>query len=205
MQQQLAFGTVDPRGALMGVGTLQVDTLADLLGLVQEVFQLAGDATTFQVGGKHDDTIGNAPRVLFVPSKDAGNLGPPAQLNDGSLRSGRHQCYVSVRAAEPGDDVRRLKPAYLLANKVIAAVARLGPGVIEFAPGRIQDNSPSRYDAYGGDLGFQFFFLSPVPDNAAIRRAVRQLTAASPPDPDRPEGDTVTTIEVTMTAEATRS
>lgn len=184
----------------------QVSTLADVLRLVQHVFSLMGDGTPLMIAEQylHEPGPGSAPRVVFVPNK-TGKLGPPLKLNAGYIASWTHGCEVYVRGAEPGDDPGRFEPAYALAGRVIDVIKALDPGHIVVAPGNPEDDSPLRVDSPpGADIKFTFTYATNIAQDPAVLRAVRLINSISPPNPDKPGGDTGNSFNVAALATAER-
>lgn len=190
----------------MGVQKQPISTLDDLIRVVMAVFSAAKDGTPIMVGEayKSDFGAGSPPRVLFVPEKRPGMLGGAPKVNANYLAGWSHGCTVYVRGAESGEDVGRLDAAYELADRVINAVKGASPGRVVLAPGNPDDDSPLPQDAYGADLTFSFSFVRGVAVDPEITRALRTLGSVSPPDPDRPQGDTGNTFIVETAASVTR-
>lgn len=192
----------------MGLGVPPVSTLADVFRLVSRLFSIAGDGTPLFFGKKHLDNLGpgSAPRIVFVPDEE-GTLGGPLKLNAGYVASWTHGCTVHVLGVEPGDEEGRFEPAYALAARVVTAIKALDPAHLVVAPGRPKDVSPLKVGAPGSAIAFTFTFATNIAQDAAILAASKQLTPISPPDPDRPEGDTGLsfTLSTTVTPPAARN
>lgn len=188
----------------MGLQTPNVSTLADVFRLVSKLFSLAGDGTPLFFGSKHLDNLGPgaAPRIVFVPDEE-GTLAGPLKINAGYVASWTHGCTVHVLGAEPGDDEGRFEPAYALAARVVTAIKALDPAHLVVAPGRPKDVSALKVGAPGSAISFTFTYATNIAQDAAILAAAKQLTAVSPPDADRPQGDTGNTFTLTTTATPT--
>lgn len=191
-------------------GKALASTLADVFRLVEVVFGLLKDGTPLMFGAQYRDEPGpgSALRVVFVPD-DAGSFGPgsfgPAQkVSAGYSASWSHGCTVAVRGVEPGDDPRRFEPAYLLAARVADILKQLDPAHIVLAPGNPRDTSPLPVEGpSGAEITFAFTYTTNIPTDPAVLRAIAQIRSVSPPDPDRPGGDTGHTFVVNATPIAT--
>ena len=188
----------------MGLQTPNVSTLADVFRLVSKLFSLAGDGTPLFFGLKFLDNLGpgSAPRIVFVPDEE-GSLAGPLKISAGYVASWTHGCTVHVLGVEPGDDEGRFEPAYALAARVVTAIKALDPAHLVVAPGRPKDVSPLKVGAPGSAISFSFSYQTNIAQDAAILAAAKQLTAISPPDPDRPQGDTGNTFTLDTTATPT--
>lgn len=182
-----------------------VSTMSDVLRLVQQVFSLMGDGTPIMIGSQYlnETGPGSAPRIVFVP-EDRGTFEAVLKMNAGYTASWRHVCKVAVRGAEPGDDPGRFEPAYRLAARVCDVLKGLSPGNIVLAPGGPRDTSPLAVPGPGADIAFAFAFSTNIATDPAVMRALRLIQSVSPPNPDKPGGDTGQTIDVTATATAVR-
>lgn len=187
-------------------GEAQVSTLDDVLQRVQRVFSLMRDGTPIMVGAQYEREPGpgTPPRVVFIPDAQ-GRLGGVEKVSAGYVAQWLHGCRVRVLGAESGDDSSRAEAAKRLAFRVICVLRALDPGHIELAPGNPRDTSALAVDGPGVDLTFSFTYVAHVPQEQAVLRAVKQLESVSPPDPDRPQGDTGKQIVVSVSAEADRS
>lgn len=184
---------------------MPVSTLADVLRLFEAVFSFMGDGTPIMVGKQYlnEPGPGSAPRIVFVPD-DRGRFGPALKMNCGYTASWTHGCKVFVRGAEPGDDPGRLEPAYRLAARACDVLKGLDPGHIVLAPGNPREDSPLPVDGPGADIAFEFSYQTNIPTDPAVLRALRQIVSVSPPNPDKPGGDTGNTIVVNASAVAER-
>lgn len=178
-------------------------TLSELLTLARVVMSAVGDATPVNIGAQYRDRgIGGAPVIVFVPEK-RGSWGPPLKLNAGLIASVTHGCEVYVRAVESGDDATRFAAAEALAGRVIGILRSLAPARIE--GGDWSDDSPTGVDAHGADLALTFRYTRCVAEDVTLTAAVKAAIAPrSPADPDRPNGDTGTTIKTTFATEPKR-
>lgn len=177
---------------------MPVSTLAVLIRLAERVLRELGDGTAVMVGRQYlvEPGPGSAPRIVFVP-EDRGRLDGALKVSAGYLASWSHVCQVSVRGAEPGDDSGRLEPAYQLADRVIQILKGLDPAHVVLAPGGPRDTSPQDVDgAPGVDVTFAFTYTRSVAQDPAVLKAIRKIQSVSPPDPDRPLGDTGQTFTV---------
>lgn len=172
--------------------SMSVSTLDDVLQRVQQVFSLLGDGTPVMVGEQYrrEPGPGGAPRVVFVPESKPGSFDAALKISSGYVASWTHKCTAYVRGAETGDDSARLTPSFALAARVVAVLKALDPGHIVMAPGEPEDDSPTPVDGPGADVTFTFSYVTNIAQDPAIVRAVKQLQSVSPPDPDRPRGDT---------------
>lgn len=187
-------------------GQAQVSTLDDVLQRVRDVFQLMGDGTPIMIGAQYEREPGPSapPRVAFIPDEQ-GRLGGVEKVSAGYIAKWLHGCRVRVLAAESGDDGSRATAAKRLAFRVIAVLKALDPGHIVLAPGNPRDTSALPVDGPGVDITFTFTYEAHIPQEQAVLRAVKQLERVSPPDPDRPQGDTGKQIVLSVSAEADRS
>lgn len=179
-------------------GKALVSNLADVFRLVEVVFGLLKDGTPIMVGKQYRDEPGpGGPlRVVFVPD-EFGEFGPALKVSAGYCASWSHGCTVAVRGAEPGDDPRRLEPAYMLAARVADVVKQLDPGHITLAPGGPKDTSPLPVEGpSGSEISFTFTYTTNIATDPAVTKAIARIQSVSPPDPDRPGGDTGNTFAV---------
>ena len=135
-------------------------TLADVIQQVIDAFGELADATPILVGAHYLEHFGtgSGPRVLFVPEKGGGSVGPP--LNLGNAASVTHSCDVYVRGPESGTDVGRYGAAYALLDLVVNALATAAPGRLQW--GAMRDDSPVNVDAYGAGLAVSFLYQRDV-------------------------------------------
>jgi hypothetical protein len=188
----------------MPAAAAQVSTLADVLRLAQAVFSLMGDGTPLLVGEQYltETGPGSAPRVVFVPDKD-GKFAPALKINAGYIASWSHGCRVHVLGSDPGDDPGRFEPVYVLAARVTAVLKNLSPARIVLAPGNPKDDSPLGVGATAG-IAFSFTFQADLAQEPEVLRAIAQITSSSPPNPDKPGGDTGKTFSVSAAPTAER-
>lgn len=191
----------------MPSAAMPVSTLADVIRLFQAVYSHMGDGTPIMVGEQYlrEPGPGSPPRIVFVPEEGDGKFGPPLKLNSGYVASRSWTCDVCVRAAE-GDDAGRFEPAYLMAARALTVIKNLDPGNIAVYPGQIRDDSPL---AVGGAAGagerFYFTYASNIAQDPAVIRAVASAIASvSPPNPDKPGGDTGNTFETSVQVTVSR-
>lgn len=175
-------------------------TLADLIRLVTAALNGAGDGIEVMVGRQYlaQFGAGSPPRLLFVP-EERGRLGPPPKINANYVGSYTHGCKVYVRGAESGDDPGRFDAVYAFADRVVNAIKWAGGAAGTIAPGNPLDSSPRAEDAYGADIVFEFTYTRAIARDPEIWGV--PVTAISPPDPDRPQGSSGKTIDVTTSAE----
>lgn len=179
-------------------GKALASTLADVFRLVEVVFGLLKDGTPLMFGAQYRDEPGpgSALRVVFIPD-DSGRFGPAQKVSAGYSASWSHGCTVAVRGVEPGDDPRRFEPAYLLAARVADILKQLDPGHVVLAPGNPRDTSPLAVEGpSGAEITFSFTYTTNIPTDPAVTKTIARIQSVSPPDPDRPGGDTGNTFTV---------
>jgi len=184
---------------------MPVSTLSDVLRRVQLLFSELGDGTPILIGKQHvsEPGPGSPPRIVFVPD-ERGRLLSAQQLNSGYLAAWSHGCTVHVRGVDGGEEAGRLDAAVALADRVIQCLKALDPAHLAIEGEGPSEDSPLAVDAYGGGIVFSFRFTRHTPSDPAVIRAARALTAISPPDPDRPQGDTGNSFSVTTPAGVVR-
>lgn len=175
--------------------------LADVLQQVADVFQLTGNAATFQVGKKYLDTVGAAPRVLFVPETGAGKLGPPIDMGDAA--SVYHSCELRVRSAAQGSDIDRFRGAYALVKLCADYLETAATGRLEW--GKLKDVSPTDTDNFGVELSVAFicrFDVAHDPSRWALAPAATDASGAvsAPPTGTVSPGATLTPSTVPVNA-----
>lgn len=174
-------------------------TLADVIGQVRDAFDAMGDATPIMIGAQYEaQGVGEPPRVVFVPEKGPGKIGPAREL--GYVARMTHSCRVTVRGVESGDDIERMRATYALLDRVVACLRRAGDAAVEF--GSVKDDSPTDSDAFGAGLSVEFTYARDIPrdpDREALPPATADTSSrAVPPAAALSEGGTVT-LAVTPT------
>lgn len=184
----------------MGVQKMPVSTLGDLLRIVTAGLNGMADGLEILVGKKYltEFGVGSPPRVLFVPEPQ-GKLSGPTKLNSGYLASYTHGCTAYIRGAEDGSDIGRFDSAYAICDRIINLLKWADPGHVVLGPGNPKDNSPTNVDAYGAEIVFSFQFTRPVAEDPAVFKS--PVTPISPPNPDKPQGDTGKTFLFSTSAE----
>lgn len=182
-----------------------VSSLGDVLRRVQRLFSELGDGTPILIGKQHmaEPGPGSPPRIVFVPD-ETGRLGKASQANAGYLATWRRGCTVNVRGAESGEEAGTLDAADQLVARVVQVLKALDPSHLAIEGEGASENSPLPVEAYGAGITFSFAYVANIPIDPATMRAARQLTAISPSDPDRPEGDTGKTFTVTTPSDPDR-
>ncbi len=186
--------------------SLLTSTLPDVLDEIAWLFGQAADATPIMVGSQYLEHFGtgSAPRVLFVPDPK-GKAGALPQLNVGFVAGVTNACDVYVRGAEDGTDTGRPRAAIMLMSRVINCLRRAAPARVRLLD--YKADSPAKIDAFGADVALSFEYTWGVEEDAAIWAVPAHYPGAltSPPDPDRPGGDTGKSISVdTITLTNTR-
>ena len=170
--------------------------LSDVLRCVVSIFGLVADATPIQVGEQYlkDFGVGLGPKILFVPDPKGKAGDPPAGSGGtGCIGGVTHGCDLYVRGAEDGSDIGRFDSAYALATKVRNAIERAARGRTTWTDYR--DKSPIGTDsAYGADFALSFTYVRGEQRDAAIWKLPSNPIAASPPDINKPDGTTPSTV-----------
>lgn len=188
----------------MGLQTPKISTLSDVFRLIERVYSLAGDGTPLFVGAEHLDNLGPgaAPRVVFLPDEE-GQYGGALKFNGGWIASWTHGCGVVALGADAGDAEGRFEPAYALADRVVATLKALDPAHLKIGAARPKDASALKSGGPGRAVRFSFVYERNIAQDAAILAAAKQITSVSPPDADRPQGDTGNTFTLSTTATPT--
>ncbi len=145
--------------------------LADVIAHVVDVFGAIRDTTPIMVGAQYLKLgVGSAPRVVFVPERGPGKVGPP--LECGNAASITHSCDVMIRASETdvivsgNEDLDRLRGTYRLSDLVIGTIQAAATGLITW--GTYSDDSPTDVDAYGAGMKFGFTYKRDLRAPAAV-------------------------------------
>lgn len=186
---------------------MPVSTLADVIRLFIGVYSHLGDGTPIMVGEQHlrEPGPGSPPRIVFVPEVEEAKLGPALKISAGYLAGRTWVCDVTVRGAE-GDDVGRFENVYAMTARAVAVLKNLDPGHIEIGPGRVRNDSPLAVPS-GAGVGerFSFTYRSNIAQDPAVLKAIAAcIESISPPNPDKPGGDTGQSFEVTAAPSAVR-
>lgn len=188
------------------------ETLDDVLDRVVLLFTTAGltrDANSnpggvaFLRGERHLNEHGAPPVVVFVPSEDGGELGGPLQVGARQVASITETVKCYVWGPETLDDKARLVAARTLAMQLLNAFKASAPG--RLTGGRLERGIDTHVLTFGEEYRLTISYVWGVPEDEAIWAAARSTApspAASPPNPDKPNGDTgatFTTSSITLT------
>lgn len=158
-------------------------TLADVIGRVMDLLGPSGvnDPTQILVGKQYRQEFGTNPAglALFVP-EPSGHIG--AAITMGKAASIAHSCHVLVHGgAAVLSDLDRLRNAYSIGDRVIAALVRAAPGRITFGDyGDPQPDDPTVSGTYGADVTFSFSYQRDVWKDPQIE-ALPASPATAPP------------------------
>ncbi len=180
---------LEPTGAPSNLGAV--------LRYIEELFQIAGNATPIMIGKQYIRQFGagSDSRVLFVPEVK-GNVGDA--IETGSAASMTHSCDVAVRAAEDGSDAGRFDACYTLGDLVIDSLSRACSGRLTF--GSLADDSPLNVDGLGADLAFSFTYKRDVRHGVMWSIPSASIITAPPFAPTAPDALAATSVAVDVTA-----
>jgi len=191
--------------------------LDDVLAFAIALLVQAGEAdyphvdgsgkTEVLIGERYLEQTGAARRILFVPTQDGGELGPPLEIGARQIGSITEGCTAYVWGAETTDDRDRYREAKRIMMKLIATLNEAGIGRRGF--GTIRRMTAGDVDTYGEEYRLSFTYTWAVPRDAAIDAAALVLAgqsgySKSPEDPDRPFGSTGIDFQAEATMENDR-
>lgn len=150
------------------------------------------------VGERYLKQTGAPPRIVIVPG--AGQSGPPSRLNAGNIARDVEELRAYLWAAETADDLARYTAIEAAKDTWINIIRKIMPGRAEIKT--INPALVSNIVTFGEDRQIVALYERSVPRSAAISNV--PITAISPPDPDRPNGDTGYEYVVDASAAPTR-
>ncbi len=169
-----------------------ISTLADLFGGIVALFAAVSDPTVIYVGERHLKREGKPGRIIFV--SDTGSVASMPKLSAGYVSgvSLGFTAYVWGKESSSNNDLLRYVAADALVDRLINALSVLAPG--RLTPGTIQRAKDTHILTYGEEYQVRFTYSRGVARDAALWAV--DMTAVSPPDADRPQGDTGYTFEI---------
>lgn len=185
-----------------------VTTLSDVLVAVRALLIAVGDVRAdsnlggveLLFGERYLKQEGSPPRIVFV--REDGDIGPVLAVGARQVNSITETVRCYVWGAETSDDVDRQRAAEALAHRLLNAFKATAPGRLA---GKVRlRNSDTNVVTYGEELVLDLAYSYGVPYDDAIWDAAYAAApdpALSPPDPDRPQGDTGDTFTVIPTLE----
>lgn len=175
-------------------------TLADVIRSVVALAIAVGDASgqndgrggTARIfhGEEYLDQNDTPPRVVFVQNPDGGELGGPLAIGARQIASITEMVNVHVWGAGASDDAR-LDDARARAMRMINFFKASAPGRLK---GKVLDRLQAPKKLRFGEqvrLSYSYVFAVPCDDEIWTKAyALAPNTAQSPPNPDKPDGDT---------------
>lgn len=159
--------------------------LTAVLQQVTDAFQAMGNATPIMVGAHYLENFGagSGPRVLFVPERGDGAMGPPHEM--GNAASMTHSCAAYIRDDETQGDVVRFNPCYELSDLVASCISSACTGRLKW--GKAADDSPvTAPSGFGAGIAWSFTFTRDIRHGARGRLPAAGTNAApkslQPPD-----------------------
>lgn len=151
------------------------------------------------IGERYEEQEGAPPRIFVLVNQD-GQLGPPNKLGAGFIAGITERCKFLIWGAETPADGDRYRAAKAIMVRLINAIRASAPGR---ATGlRIVRSDTPKIVTYGEEYQLNMDYFWAVPKDAAIWAV--PTTPVSPPDPDRPHGDTGYDFEVITPVEGSR-
>jgi len=150
------------------------------------------------VGERYLKQTGAPPRIVIVPGN--GELGGPRTMGAGNVAQDTEEIRAFLWAAEVADDLARYAAIENAKDIWINIVRKLMPGRSEIRT--VNPTITANIVTFGEDRQMIVRYGRDVPRDAAIWNVA--ITPISPPDPDRPQGDTGYEFEVTTSLEPTR-
>lgn len=194
-----------PTVTAYGSDLSRISTLDDVVAYVIALFGaiIPADPTDIKIGDLYNMNEGAPPRVRIVIG-EGGALGPVLEVSAGQVAgiTERATCYIWGDPAAADTDENRAAKALgvrLINCFKMAAVGRLKGAQLTRA-------NKTKAAKYGEEYVLLLDYSWGVPRDKVVDAAARALGAmsASPPDPDRPNGDTGSTFHVTVTNANTR-
>lgn len=194
-----------------------VTTLDDVIDTVIALLTAVGDARDLVTnpgglellrGERHLREEGAPPRIIFVPGKDGGAIGPVLEVGTreacGITETVR--CYVWGAESSPPSDAGRQRDARARAHRLLNAFIATAAGRI--TGGKIVAAQDTNIVTHGAEYLVTLSYEWAVPQDEEIWDAAYALAPAdpgSPPDPDRPQGDTGHGFHVAVAMQNLRS
>lgn len=181
--------------------------LGHVLRAVDDIFKMiCADATPLLVGEHYASPnargVGSAPHVILVPEPRGGRCRIESAYEMGHPGKHVHRCDVIVRAAETGDDLTRMDPAYDLLDLVVSAVSDATKGRMEWTDPTGDYPAPTTVDAYGVQLSIGFTFSRDIRTPEAIASRGAATADETPVRPIIPPGETGDLDTITGTVDA---
>lgn len=150
------------------------------------------------IGERYLKQHGAHPRIVVVPG--AGEIGAPANKGGGDVAKDVEEIRAYLWAGEASDDLARYAAIEAMKDRWINILRKVMPGRAEIRT--VNPSLISNVVTFGEDRLVVTRYERQVPRDAVIWNV--PITAVSPPDPLRPNGDTGDTYEVNITPEAQR-
>lgn len=179
--------------------TAPVTTLSDVLIAVRDLFIAVGDVSATPTnpptgiemlfGERYLKQRGSAQRIVFV--RGDGNLGGPLEIGAREVGSIGETVECYVWGVETADDINRHRAAEAIAHRLMNAFECCAPG--RHTSKIRRRNAGTNVLTFGEELVLEVEYTYAVPVDDDIwdaAYAAAPSPALSPPDPDRPNGDT---------------
>ncbi len=187
-----------------------IDTVVALLVAVGDVRDPNTNPTGIEIlrGESHLREEGAPPRIIFVPGKDGGAVGPVLEVGarEACGVTETVRCYIWGAESTPPSDAGRQRDARARAHRLLNAFIATASGRI--TGGRVVAAQDTDVVTYGAEYLVTLSYVWAVPQDEDIWDAAYALAPVdpgSPPDPDRPLGDTGHGFTVSVTTQNLRS
>ncbi len=136
---------------------------------------------------------GAPPRVIFVCA--SGNIGGPIAIGARQTASITESVRCYIWGAETDDDAGRISAARSLAMELINTFKAWAGG--RLTGGSLERSIDTNVETFGEEYQLVYNYIWGVPEDEGVwADAYANAVAASPPNPDKPNGDTGATFGI---------
>lgn len=175
-------------------------TLGDVMVAIRDVLAGANLTRTdarpagieVLIGERYLRQDGAPPRLVMV--RRGGSSGAPLRVGDGNVARWAQSFSCYLWGAEADDDADRYDAQDALVDRIVNAIRTCVPGRAEIASVDLLD--ATNVVTFGEELQLSVTYTRSVPRDAAIWAVPR--TPVPTLDPMRPQGDTGTTVSVSV-------
>lgn len=159
----------------------------------------AGWTPFIYIGERYLKQRGAPPRIVVVPGQ--GSIGAPTSIGAGNIGKDVEEIRAFLWAGENTNDLRRYSEIESMKDRYINVLRKIIPGKLVMRV--VNPALLSNIVTFGEDRQIVAEYTREVPRDAAIWNV--PIVPKSPPDPDRPHGDTGYEFVVEATVEGDRS
>lgn len=173
-------------------------TVADVMLSIVEHYTAVADPTVFFIGEEYLRQEGAPGRIVLV--RGGGKASGPQTFGAGNVATFAQSFTAYIWGAGAVDRLQQYTAADAMLDRYINALRKIIPGRCELRT--VDPLVETHVVTFGEELQVVAVWHRPVPRDAAIWDV--GVTPVSPPDPDRPHGDTGLEYSVDVSVTPTR-